>query len=955
MKARIITNLRRSPILNPPHIRPRSSPPRSLNPPPSSPISLTHSTPVPTFLPHLTLLACHPSLTLLTYPPSSYISHQSSSTSLIHLLISGRVRLIRDGALCVEVGRGGAVGVEEAVRGSEGYRRWRRRQRRRRQRRVREGVGVGDAEAEEDERELGLDVEELRGRKRRRVRVPHYCTVQCMEAVQCVVFPASVLLAYIESDRALRLHAMRWVMAVHCMRRGQWREAERRMQRLWGGPQTLAAPPTESEEILSPLEGRVRGSAGFARFGLAAAAEARAEGMRQWIDVEHSMFAYAAGEGGGPVERRRVRVKASGARGGDRAQKVEMRRVKETLDKAHKVRGIIDAMERRRREKAQAEGATKKRREGEDSMDSDCSDDEDEEDDDGEYEEEEDEDEGDLMQDERYAAAISQRLSVVMAGTVGRIRGRGTSPKLRLKGRHGDRTGGAARGPVSTVKPAQDPRVEQGLKPAWEAEDAKAVELRASVRGLSAEREERALKLERERPLTASPCIDRAFIRPGTPSTARLQRESTANLLGQWQQLDQRQRVQSATTQRRGREERRLEEEKAEVWATGRGEMELAAEPSLGLEALQPTDYARTRDRLQCREEEAKEVEVEAARVTAKLMVNELGVQQVEDRKRGGAARSAVRTLTEVEVMAIDAEQRFGRDERQLHRLLHWTSEQSRQVRMAQPPQTAAARPATAPAAATVAPPARPPPPLPQARPMSRRKARATEEATPQAGSVEEEAKTLFVRVEAADDGALPVDDDGPIALSPPSMASSPFHLLFPSHLTQPTPANPPRAHTSRPSSAAQPRSSTSTTPRSARPSSATPLRTALLSRQRRTAAVLSQSLQSLVMGAGKHELAWEVRLRLLKEAEALDVEREAAQQRLSYAPLTAAVSRESIAMVLSGAERVRRVNVSMGPLSAAVVCEPSGMRMERPHPARPATSKSMRKYSERMVRNLCG
>ena len=218
-------------------------------------------------------------------------------------------------------------------------------------------------------------------------------------------------------------------------------------------------------------------------------------------------------------------------------------------------------------------------------------------------------------------------------------------------------------------------------------------------------------------------------------------------------------------------------------------------------------------------------------------------------------------------------------------------------------------------------------------------------------GAVEVEEKALSVEVEECDE-AQSYGDDGPIALSPPSIASSPFHLLFPSHLTLPTSTTPLRAQTSRSSSAALQPSSTSNTPRSARPSTASSLRSALLNRQRRTAAVLGQSVQSLVMDAGKQQLAWELRLRLLEEADAVDVEREATQRRLSAAPLTA-VTRESIAEVLSGAERVRRVKVSMGALGPALVCEPSAMGMERPRTARASTSASMRKYSERLMRNL--
>ena len=960
MKARIITNLTRSPILNPPHILPRSSPPVTLRPPPSSPSPFAlapHPIPLPTFLPHLSLLAAHPSLTLLTYPPASYLSHQSSPTSLIHLLTSGRVRLIRDGVVCAEVGRGGAVGVEEAVRGSEGYRRWRRRQRRRRQRRVREGAVVGevDAEAEADERELGLDVEEATGRKRRRVRVTHYCTVQCMEVVQCVVFPASVLLAYLDSDRALRLHSLKWVMAVHCMRRGQWKEAERRIRCLWGGPQPLSAKPADEDDPLSPAC-RVRGSAGFVRYGLVGVGQAREEALRQWVDVEHGMFAHAAGEGGGPVERRRVKVKASGARGGDRAQKAEMKRVKDTMDKARKVRGIIDAMERKRREKAKAEKSRQRGGEGDDSMDDDDSeDDDDDENDDGEYDEEEEDGEGDPLQDERYAAAITQRLSVVMAGTVGKIKGKGPSHARARRATQGDRDRGAAKRRMSVTRPVQDTRVEAVMKPAWEVQE-EGMEEELSTRMMRSrsvdKREERAAELQRERPRTASAFIDCSFVRPGTPSTAQLQRQSTGLLLSRWQELDRRQQSQGQSAGRRGKEERRLmEEQEDKTKLVDDDDAQVLVEPSLGVEALQLTDYGRTRGRLQGEEEEAKEAEVEAARVTARLTVNELGVRQVEDRRWGGAARSAVRSMTEVEVLAMDAEQRFGRDERQLHRLLLWTSEQVQQERQTPTPTATTATPAPL-SATAAAPPGRP---HPHSRPMLR-KGRTTKDVMPKVVQVEEEAKVLFVTVEEPSADVQLDGGDESIALSPPSIASSPFHLLFPSHLTKPASSTVPRAQTARSPSAAQPRSSTPTTPRTARPSTASSMRTSLLHRQRRTAAVLDQSVQSLVEGAGRQELSWQVRLRLLQEADALDVEREATQQRLSSAPLAAAPTRESVAAILSGAERVRRVKVVMEGVAAAVVCETSpGMGTQRPLAARPSTSDAMWKYRSRMLRSIVG
>ena len=432
--AKVLSNLKKSPLFNPPGVVPVSQPSSSS----SLPLTAT-----PSFLPHLTALSHHPSLALLTYPPSSYLAHQGTHASLINLVVSGRVRFLKDGVLCAEASRGALVGVDSALMGSERYRRLRRGQRRRRLKRHQAAEAdyplgapppADDAErhAAEDEAELRLDAEERVGRKKRRLRVAHYCSVQCVDEVECVVFPASVLLSYVESDRALLSHAFRHVTAVHWMRRTQWRDAERRLHHLWSHPPALGEPGYGDPAggacaEAGPAERKVLGSAGFAYFGLIAATALGEERVRRYTreqsaSLEHPMFALARGEGGGPVERRRLKVGASAARGGDRQQREEVRRLKDKEERARKVRRVVDAMERSRRRQ---QPPPLSRATSDDFLDSDASD--------SDYDSTDDNDdaEPDPLADERYAAAMShQQLLTSPRGA--KKSSRTATPKFKL-------------------------------------------------------------------------------------------------------------------------------------------------------------------------------------------------------------------------------------------------------------------------------------------------------------------------------------------------------------------------------------------------------------------------------------------------------------------------------------------------------------------------------------------
>ena len=963
--AKVLSNVKKSPLLNPPRAQPVSAAP-------GASLSMSLS-PAASFQPHLNLLAHHPSVALLTYPPGAYLTYQSSHTSLVKLIVSGRVRMVRNGVVCAEVERGGLIGAESAIMSSERYRRYRRRMRRRRLKKKQSGeergVAVHGAEEErrmaeevdrhqaEDERELQFDVEDSTGRKRRRLRLPQQCTAQCVDSVECVVFPASVLRSHIDSDRALLSHAFRWITAVHWTRRQQWKDGERRLHLLWGGQRTLeqaglAAEAQDEGARATALDRRVLGSAGFVYFGLLPAPVADEERMRHFtheqnVGLEHPMFAHGRGEGGGPVERRRLRVKAAGARNGDRQQKAEMKKAKDKEEKARKVRKIIDAIERKRRDVARE--AARRRGAADDPLYSD------EEDDDDLFESDEDEDDDDdPLQDERYAAAVNvQQLHAPLRSRKG---SRGSSPRLRALRRLPIEQLQAPRSPdpaqvvldvqhlqqaalaepIATegaVGAAMEVRVlpatpRAALQPAWEDRTGEEAATDLPVK----ERTESARRNSAKRPATAP--VDSSFLRPGTPSTARQQREGTARLLSHWQENEQRTHKAASRPSRRSKEERRLEEE-AQMHTHA---SPLPSEPVVGIESIEPIDYTATRGRWQAELEEAKKAEAEARRTTGELVVDSRGVALVAGKKNGGAVRSAVRSLTGVERMVKDAEQRYGREERHVLGLLHWTSERVR---------TEDTQMQRAAASATLAATARAP-----ERPAEA----AFEEGGARLGTTEE----LEIEVLDNDDEE---EREVPIPLSPPALPSSSFrlfHQLPADSRTQQATGR--RTHTARPATAGcvgRPPLRPSVAPAdrfASRPStaaSASSVRASLLHRQRRSKAVVAESVQSLLSAVGNRGLGWQLRVRMLQEADALhtaQTDRAAADAETT--------DREGIAAALSGPERFHTAKVSMGSLGGVRAPAVTTKSAERGgSPARPQSA-PMRKYAVMMAERMgkrCG
>ena len=957
--AKLLSNLKKSPLLNPTGVTPVSQPPASSLPPSSSPSS------APSFLPHLNALSHHPSLALLTYPASTYLAHQNTPASLVNIVVSGRVRFLRDGVLCAEVSRGGLIGIDGALMGSERYRRYRRGQRRRRQRRQKAAAlsdplsnlhppaDEAEQHAVEDEKELRLDVEEVTGKKRRRLRVPHYCTVQCVDEVECIVFPASVLLSYVESDRALLSHAFRFVTAVHHLRRSQWRDGERRLHHLWGHTHPLTHPLTHPSHTSDPdlstpvgqVERKVLGTAGFAYFGLSPIAALGEERVRHYtheqnVCIEHPMFALAKGEGGGPVERRRVRVTAAAARGGDRQQREEVKKVKEKEAKARKVRRVIDAIERSRRAQAPA----LLRATSDDFLDSDGSES------DYDSEEEEEMEADPLLADERYAAAINQHR---LTSPVGRRASRAVTPKFTLnrrlntarliqpahtrgQGRESVVGGGGGESPGLHVQVL--PPTARDRQPSWtEEEETKEAELQDRVAPMLRRRSSRSERKEEG----VQPFVDRSFLRPTTPSTARTQRDTTTQLLTHWQHSNRAEETDDGRSHRRGREERRLDDEKEQLHLrsstpgdTDEADEVVCVPPDLGVERLCLTDYSQVRDRVQSGLKGVMEAEEKARKLTGRLAVDAQGVSLLEARKKGGAVRSAVRSLTEVEVWTIEAEQRFGREEQQLRHLLAWTEDQV--VREVKPSDTLVS---------TI-------PYQPQSEAVQR-----LHDAEPKVLEVTVEKcipRPVVVVVEQEDEEGR-VAQERPIAFSPPSTLTSPFRLLHQQHLTFPShpsaPSSSAHAQSARPSTAspAPKRDTRSATPLSAR--SVPRPRTAGKSRDSallRTGACLRQSTQSLVNAAGKHGVGWQTRLSMLQEVDIMDESSRQVEEELQPAIGRPLIAGKAALQAVRGIEGLRRAKVTLGGLGA--VCEPAGVGVERPRPARPHSSASIRRYADKMA-----
>ena len=447
MIAKILSSLKRCPLFNPTHITPRSRPATAMQSPRHSPsyTSFTAAGYPSTFLPHLQLLAHHPSLTVLPYPASSILTHQSSHPSLVHLLVSGTIRVLRDGVELAHIGRGAVIGAEVCVFSTEGYRRWRRTLWKRRQRQKRQDEAEGtekrqshtveekreaerNKELDEDEKELAFGEELRKGKKRRKMRALQFCTVQCIIPCEFVVFPASVLRDYLESDSGLRRHSYRWLMETHWVHRRQWREGDKRLHRVWGPgglhidaedrtaenarDQTDLAVLTGNADIeveVGALDRAVLGSSGFLYHNVVQPADDSDEELKshathaQNANLHHPLYT----RNGDGVDDKRLKLRSRDNMGGEKQQKAEMRAVKEKEDKAKKVRKIVSAMERKRRDSKQQSAASK--------LGSGEEEEEEEEEDEDDYEEEEEDEEtadvDPVLHDTRYAAAIAAAIA----------------------------------------------------------------------------------------------------------------------------------------------------------------------------------------------------------------------------------------------------------------------------------------------------------------------------------------------------------------------------------------------------------------------------------------------------------------------------------------------------------------------------------------------------------------
>jgi hypothetical protein len=360
--------------------------------------------------------------------------------------------------------------------------------------------------------------------------------------------------------------------------------------------------------------------------------------------------------------------------------------------------------------------------------------------------------------------------------------------------------------------------------------------------------------------------------------------------------------------ERRGKEERRLEEEKTQVHSLEKEEAESESIPEvpMGVEGLRPIDYStNARARAHC----DVDVRGEAALrlTTARLIRDERGGPRTQKWRREAAQGGEVaRGFTEVEPLTIEAEEeRIAREERRLDQLLPWNDErEALEERRAQPLSGTA---------------------------DSTGVLRGSE-----AGSVEKrEAEGLRL---------LPAD--GPATLPGATASSSPFqapderrllHLELPSRGSLATTA---RAHTARQSSAEPSRGKLRSSPCATSPPHSARAATSTNSHGRTAGPDVQRSVQSLLEAAGRKGLGWDLRLRLLEEAEHLDGKGETEGGRLQGAS-QAAKPPEAVLDV----QRVQCAVVTLGSLSAGT----SGPAVERPRSVRLPSSSSMRKYAERM------
>ena len=686
MIAKILSSLKRCLLFNPTHITPRSRPAATVQSPRHSKAytSLTASGYSSTFLPHLQLLAHHPSLTVLPYPAASILTHQSSHPSLIHLLVSGTVRVIRDGVELAHIGRGAVIGAEVCVLGTEGYRRWRRSmwKKRRQQKRQDEADGTEkrqphsaeeireaerDRELNDDEKELAFADELQRGKKKRKMKTAQFCTVQCITPCECVVFPASILRDYLESDTGLRRHSYRWLMEGHWVRRRQWRDGDKRLHRVWGpgglhvDAEDRTADNARDQADLAALTGNadievevgaldraVLGSSGFLYHNVVQPADDDDEERKshathaQNANLHHPLYT----RNGDGVDDKRLKLHSRDEMGGEKQQKAEMRKLKEKEDKAKKVRKIIGAMERKRRDSRQ-QRVTPKHGSGEEEEE------EEDEDEDDYEEDEEDEESAEVdpaLLDLRYAAAIA---AAIAQNGRGSSRDRRSSklltPKFKLTRRlkddevravddkllgraaikgiiHASHRREATKADVSLLNFTPHMAARRML-PREEAESDEEWERRVSQEAQEMRMQWKRVDEEKVQQRLSSPYVDINFLRPDTAPASQQKTQQAAE---------------------RGTVEGPLRSLASGVYNKGK---EVVSESA-----------ARARER---------EAEEAAQRAIGQLRVDRA---QVNSKPAVAAphALSSVRTLNLTARMLKEAEQRWEKPDRELRQMVEW-------------------------------------------------------------------------------------------------------------------------------------------------------------------------------------------------------------------------------------------------------------------------------------------
>ena len=969
MVAKILSSLKRCPLVNPAHITPRSKPAStSLQSPrrsPSQGTSHTASGYPTTFLPHLQLLAHHPSLTVLPYPASSILTHQSSSPSLIHLLISGTIRVIREGVELAHIGRGAVVGAEVCVFSTEGYRRHRRSMWRKRllQKRQDEADGIDkrrpftaeevreaerDRAMDEDERELAFDAELRRGKKRRKLRTAQFCTVQCITPCEFVVFPSSVLRDYLESDSGLRRHSYRLLMEWHWVRRRQWREGDQRLHRVWGPgglhvdaedrtvdnarDQADLAALTGNDDIeveAGALDRAVLGSSSFLVQDIVQPHDLEDEELKrhathaQNCTLRHPLYS----RNGDGVDGKRLRLRSRDDLGGERQQKMEMRKAKEKEDKAKKVRKIIGVMERSRRDSTKQPRGTPKHAEGQ--ADEEEEEEEDEEEDEDEYEKDEDEEAANVepaLFDARYAAAIA---AAQVRGTGSGKSSKLSTPKFKLSRRLKD----------DEVRAVDDKLLG-----------------RAAIKGV--------LSASHRRESTT---VDMSLLN-FTPHTAarRMVAREEAQSEEEWERLVERQ------AQEMREQWRRQDEEKAQ---------RRLGSPYVDIHFLRPATApaATSSSQPQTGEKEGprrtlasggfttrKEVISESAARTREREAEEAAQCAVEqlraDRKLPNSLRSAAVasklsasvTLGLTARLTADAEQRWVRPDREIRRMADWNIDSHLFAHGDEAEQKVQAT-------------------------MGRQRAEEAEWLSDEEADTANSRGTMRSELVATDELVIDADAelaDGaerPILLSPQSKVTTPFAALPPKPLFFPLPPASVReqsaqqSHSARPATApsqlaSQPRFTFSpqqtqqacATARATFGPAAAPtnprVRQVVTARQLRASAAVESSIDSAMRHVDNRALPWETRLAMLTEAggmQAAEADRRREARELQS-------DRDRIAAAMKATVRTSRVAVPFVASGGVRVVERSGGGGERPTSRAGEARGVMKRYTASLSYALC-